>query len=577
MSNSMNVIISNVVNKEKLRKVQTKVLDELAGYLKTSFGPYGSNSIIKAGQEAATIYTKDGHDILSKIKYNGPIESTIIDDIVEVTRHVVKTVGDGTTSAVEMSNAIFKGLIKLEKEKKYSAYSIIFAFKRVVDTIIAAIKMRGKPCTLEDIYDIAFTSTNGNEKLANNIYTLYKDYGMDIFIDLQVAVSSEEDIIKIYDGMTLDNGYTDSVFANKENAVCEIVNPKVYVFDDPVDTAEMIMLLDTIVMNNIIMPYNPDPNVNKGKAPVPTVILAPRISRDMSATMDKLANFIMQFPMVNKPPICVITAYNNQDTMSDIATLCGVKRIKKYIDLDVQKTDIEKGLAPTPDNVCDFGGSCEMISVTKDSAKFIRPKDMYNEDDSYTETFKNLLGWCEAELKRLQTENNTITTEIYKLKRRINSLKANLIEYFVGGISIADRDNDRALLEDAIKNCRSAVQNGVGYGANIEGFKSCEDTRFMYEKDTLEYEIMEIVFQAYHEVVELLYSQEDDPNKVAEQCLGMGPFNLRTRKFDKKVKSSIMTDVAVLEAIAKIVSLMATSEQFILPSPAFNTYDNIDA
>ena len=55
-----------------------------------------------------------------------------------------------------------------------------------------------------------------------------------------------------------------------------------------------------------------------------------------------------------------------------------------------------------------------------------------------------------------------------------------------------------------------------------------------------------------------------------------GAFNLRTNRFDGKVKSSIMSDIVILEAISKIIVLMATSEQFILPSPVYNTYTDIN-
>ena len=581
-----NMILSNVVDKTKLREVQTKTLNEIASYLKTSFGPFGSNTIIKRDPNAETEYTKDGHDILSMIKYNGPIESTIVDDLVAITRHVVKTVGDGTTSAVEMSNFIFQGIIELEKSGKYSAYDIIFTFKKIIDDISEKIKANGKECTLDDIYDIAYTSTNGNEKLAQNIYTLYKDYGFDIYIDLQVALTSEEDIIKIYDGMTLNDGYTDPCYVNSNNNICELRNPNIYVFEDPVDTPEMILLLDKIIYDNIMLAYQPTGSGTNKEiiSPIPTVIIAPMISKDMSSCIDKLTKFIMQFSPVQRPPIVIIKAYTHQDEMSDIAMMCGAPLIKKYINDDIHKKDIENGLAPSIDNITKFCGTCEMISVTEDSSKFIRPAKMFDENGEHTEIFNNLLSWCENELKRLKNENKT-SVEIYNLKRRINSLKANLIEYFVGGITAADRNNNRALLEDAIKNCRSAIIDGVGSGANIEGFRVIY--RILSDRDSrtdIENDVMDIIHNAYFDIINLLYegnlndieSKYDENNPTGVVLLGnlikYGAYNLRTHKFDGKVKTSILSDVVILDAISKIITRMATAEQFIVPSPMNNLY-----
>ena len=675
------VIISNIVKKDTLRDVQQKTLADIASYLKTSFGPFGSNSIIKKGPDAATEYTKDGHDILSQIKYNGPIESTIVEDLVDITRYVVKVVGDGTTSAVEMSNLIFEGISSLEG--KYRAYDIIFAFKNIVDKIIEEIKKHSKECTLDDIYDIAYTSTNGNKKLAENLYTLYKDYGFNIYIDLQVALNSPEDIIKIYDGMTIDSGYTDGIFVNRDNAICEIHNPHMYFFESPVDTPEMIHLFDSIIYNNILKHYqSKDPS-----EPVPTVILVPFISADMSSYLNDLTKFMMKFPLTTKPPIAIIKAYSLEDQLSDMAMMCGAPMIKKYINDEIHQEDIASNRAPTIDNVVEFYGSCEMISITKDNTKVIRPAKMFNEDGSTTETFNSLLSWCENELERAKNENKNSVT-IHGLKKRINSLKSNLIEYFVGGISISERDNNRALLEDAIKNCSSAITNGVGFGANVEGLRAITNIKEEYDnnltdyKDSLESDIINIIYNAYLEMVYLLYPTEvnneslpdseeeidltiddtsadeeveiiedetidvpednitevevvseeandtkdsaDEEIEVTEdeiidisednnteieinsedvnnfenvdfnnsdsfeilrfvnllsfsqKLIEKGPYNLRTGEFDGKVKSSIMSDAIILEAISRIIVRMATAEQFILPSPAHNVYEMKD-
>lgn len=596
-----NIILSNVVDKKKLREVQKKTLNDVASYLKTSFGPFGSNSIIKTGMDAKTEYTKDGHDILSRIKYNGPIEGTVIDDLVDVTKHVVKTVGDGTTSAVEMSNFIFNGLADLEAGGRYTAYDIIFTFKKVITEICDRIKENAKECTLDDIYNIAYTATNGNERLTQNLYDLYKDYGFDIYIDLQVALSSQEDIIKIYDGMTLDDGFTDSAYANTDKGLCELRNPHIYIFEDPVDTPEMIMLFDKIIHDNIMSHYSRMAGTDNTNPPIPTVIIAPAISGDMSSYMTHMVEFINQYPKAQKPPIVIIRAYTHRDQMSDIATMCGAPAIKKYINDEIRANDIKKGLAPDIDTISNFFGTCEMISVSEDSTKVVRPKNMFKDDGEYTESFNNLLSWCEAELERLKA-NNATTTEIYNLKRRINSLKSNLIEYFVGGIALSDRDNDRASLEDAIKNCRSAIVDGVGSGANVEGFKVLYDIHDDDTRPTLEQEILDIIYNAYEDILDLLYkpvfiNKVEELRKLSpapahtntniddikiikdkimddfyQNLIDHGAYNLRTDKFDGKVETSILSDVVILQAISQIITRMATAEQFILPTPQHNVY-----
>ena len=54
-----------------------------------------------------------------------------------------------------------------------------------------------------------------------------------------------------------------------------------------------------------------------------------------------------------------------------------------------------------------------------------------------------------------------------------------------------------------------------------------------------------------------------------------GPMNLVTGEYDKTALSSIQSDIVVLETISKIVSLMFTCNQFIVPNPVHNIYIEI--
>ena len=153
-----------------------------------------------------------------------------------------------------------------------------------------------------------------------------------------------------------------------------------------------------------------------------------------------------------------------------------------------------------------------------------------------------------------------------------------MVEAYIGGVTVADRDQIRDLMEDAILNCRSAARTGVGYGANFEGAAA---SRKLINKnevdDVIHYEISKIIADSYKEIMTILYGtifkNEGSLNDVLEQSFEKGqPFNLRTKSFDGKVLSSIDTDVWALDTISKIVTIMATSNQFILPTVNVNNY-----
>ena len=204
---------------------------------------------------------------------------------------------------------------------------------------------------------------------------------------------------------------------------------------------------------------------------------------------------------------------------------------------------------------------------------------MYKEDGSYSEVFNQRIDYLEKQISKLEVEGNN-TTDIYTLKKRLNSLKGKMVEIFVGGVSVADRDAERDLLEDAVLNCRSATINGVGYGANFEGLRASNEVFKKYnsiKSDDTDHKrkIAQIISDAYFDITDLLYSSiVSDTSKLIVSSLGEYecPMNIVTKEFDKSVLSSIDTDVCTINTISKIVTIMATANQFILSTVNINKY-----
>lgn len=717
------MVFSNIVKKDEMRGIQLKALKEVAEALAMSFGPMGSNTlIIKDG--ALNRYTKDGFSILKELKLSGSIEHSIVEDLVSITTGIVKELGDNTTSAIIMSYLLFKEMAEMEKDGKELPFDIIRNFKKAVEVVSEEIERNGHECTIDDIYNIAFTSTNGNAEIASKMKTIYEQYGMDVFIDVSIS-NTGEDLIKEYDGLTIDTGYGDTAFINdKAKGVSAIRNASVYVFDDPVDTPEMMTYFDSIIGQNIVGPWQS----NRPEDIVPTVIMTTRISRDLSAYMEKLIGFMYNTPEAQRPPLLLITNIVQEEQFKDIARMCNCPLIKKYINAAQQEKDIELGLAPTPATVTEFCGHAELVEASVGRTKFVNPDGMFTkadktikissaEDVTYestsnclgfekgqnetdgikvfaindktvtaeklqtilkwfgpsvivvhedtlnkegdlygdlcnmmehdpllneeidcifitaNESFDNIIADCKCKVitnldRDLALEGingislkdkfgsiNKITIEedgcfitveesvtnyetliqflesqikaakedgkdagyIGGLRRRLNSLKSNMVEFLVGGVSASDRDSLRDLVEDAVLNCRSAAFNGVGHGANFEGFRASESISEMirFTEDPVD-KYIAALSRAYREVTELLYTSvynTDEANSLITESLKIGmPNNLRTRDFDGLVLTSIKSDVVTLNTIAKILGLMITCNQTLVQTPMVNTY-----
>ena len=563
-------IYSNIVKKEELRKIQEGVLETIQNALIPSFGPNASNTMIfNDGKENR--YTKDGYEILSSIKILNEIESSIQRDLVDITHNIVKKVGDGTTSAIILSVEIFKYLLTVED--KYTPYELMRTFDKTVKLISEKILEDKQEFDPDMAYKIAMISTNGNEKISNEIKQIYERYGKDVYIDVTVT-TQDKNVIKVYDGLSMKEGLYSSAYMNMpEENKAVLRNASIYYFDDPIDTNEMIALFDAIIRQNVF------------KKVRPTVILTPHISRDMSAYMESIENTMTQFSGIDKPPIMIINNIFSNGNIDDIVKMCGCKPIKKYIDFNKQKEDIEKGLAPDVKTIIDFCGYADEVVATTSETKFINPKCMVKKDEDgvvigYTDEYKALLNFIENEIERAKNDNED-AIHIGSLMRRLNSLKANLVEYVIGGISAQDRDALKCLVEDATLNCRSAAENGVGLGANFEGLKA--SLKVITDTEDIKVKTMAtVIHTAYKKVIDILYNCSCLDSDLKEKSIDAEiPVNLRDNilaetKEECTVLSSIMSDVVILDSISKLLTLLFTCNQFIVSDPLKNIYSNKD-
>jgi len=574
--------MDNVVSKEKIRKVQKTTLDLLSNYLSKTYGPLGSNTQIITGSDKPSIlsaYSKDGLKVLKNITFSAPVETAIQSEIIDIAKFVESKVGDGTTSAVILSSEIFKGLCDVEESVNIPPRKLIKIFNKVVEDIQNSIKSNSREIKLEDIYDICMISTNGNEEVSKRITALYEQYGFDVNIDVGISNDADTKVV-IYDGLTINEGYSDPAYINNTlSATSDIHNPKIYAFQDPIDTPEMITYMEKIINENIFIPSQDDEEL------IPTVIIAPIISRDASGLLTKLVSALYAYNKNNaesqKPPILVLTNISgtDQDIYFDIATLCGCKMIKKYIDPKIQKADQEKGEAPTLDTITDWCGTAELVSASATKTKFINPKSMVTEGDN---TYDALIEFLKVEIEKAKSDNEDHLT-LHRLKKRLRCLEANMIEYLIGGISISDRDALKDLVEDAIKNCASAAEKGVGRAANFEGLLASYKEVLSIENpssDPVKDKIKNIIFRSYYNAAAILYGsaiQESEVQDIIIKSLEQeSPFNvvdlLDGEFVGNNVLCSIDTDIEILNAISKIVTLMVTSNQTLVQVPALNKY-----
>ena len=613
-------------------------LKNIAKTLSNAFGPFAASTSIKTSPSeqnrfGVTIYTKDGHTILQNILLNLPIEQSVREDLISITRETVKKVGDGTTSAVILSSLIFEWLVQANLKYSVPERVLVDDLCSVTNEVIERIEKNGHPATLDDIYKIALISTHYNYKIANAIYEIYKKHGMNVHIDIGIS-NTENHIMREYDGMSFDQGYYHESFINDAASASSIIDkPRIYIFEDPIDTREMRVLFDRIYYDNIIAPtqqmdyirQHPEDKKAKLENPrlIPTVVFSPGYGTDMKSMADELFERFSQSPPEMRPPFLSVTNIHDAPALKDLAILTGARMIKKYNDPEVERMDQEEGRAPTVNSVStSFYGTADRVVATASNTKVINPTNMYAWEDNgehavdengnweYSIVYKNLVKMLEQHIAELE-EGKTELTEIYLTKKRLHRIQGDLVEYLVGGIAIADRDYYRDLTEDAVLNCRSAAENGVGYGANFEALRVLNEIakERNVPNPNNSYTMEGILLDVYSKIAMMLYGTACDDldivKKIITESLQRGkPCNIFQMTFggekveedgqtkwkpylpDEELKkgfaeknavlSSIKSDPVILNAISRIIGVVFNTNQYLTSSIEENRYTDDD-
>ena len=125
----MSTTKNNIVKKKALREAQLDTLEKIASVVGETAGPAGSYVMV-LNEASNNVFTKDGHKVLSNIKFLQPLERSIMEEINSSTGYIVKTVGDGTTAMTKMAYQAFARLCEYEEQHpEIPRHTIITSFK----------------------------------------------------------------------------------------------------------------------------------------------------------------------------------------------------------------------------------------------------------------------------------------------------------------------------------------------------------------------------------------------------------------------------------------------------------------
>lgn len=405
-----------------------KGLEIVASAVGSTLGPAGKTVVIQR-EDKFPLITKDGVSVAKEIHPKDEKIRLGADLAISIATKQMSSVGDGTTTATVLGNAIVnQGVRQIElSENTINRTALRRGIEKARDWTIEKLKSVATEITSqEQLVHIATVSANGDEKLGKVVASAYEKVGKNGVV--LVEETKDRDIsLAIKEGMTFDKGWTSQFFVNNHES-------QTVEFDNP-----MILLCNTKVSSLATLARVIEPVMKTGR---PIVIIAEDF--DSTVTQGLAMNIIRSAGQIK---IACVTAPGYGERRLDILRDMGI-----YLGATV--ADDPMGTKLEAMSAADFG-SCEKIIIKKDETVISGGK---GDQDKISERVKSIQGAIDS-LK----ENETFEKE--QLNKRLATLTTGVAVIKVGGSSEEEIKELRDRLDDAQWACKAAIEEGYLPGA----------------------------------------------------------------------------------------------------------------
>src|SRR5438094_5054841 len=224
-------------------------VDVLANAVKVTLGPKGRN-VVREKSFGAPRITKDGVTVAKEIELDDKFENMGAQMVREVASKTSDRVGDGTTTAVVLAQAIVR-----EGGKAVAAGMNPMDLKRGIDKAVTAVveevKRHSKKITTPaETAQVGQIAANGEAEIGRMISEAMQKVGNEGVITVEEAkgMGTELDVVE---GMQFDRGYISPYFVtNAEKMIAELDQPYILIHEKKLSGLQaMLPLLETVVQS----------------------------------------------------------------------------------------------------------------------------------------------------------------------------------------------------------------------------------------------------------------------------------------------------------------------------------------
>lgn len=413
---------------DEAREALVSGVDKLANVVKVTLGPKGRNVVLDKGYGAPVI-TKDGVTVAKEIELENKNENIGVELVKEVASKTNDVVGDGTTTATVLAQAIIH-----EGMKNVVAGANPVALNRglhkATEAIVKYIRERiAKPVEEDEIANVAAISANDKE-IGEKIAEAMKEVGKDGVITVEESQSFGMEIETVK-GMRFDKGYISPYMVTSgERMEAEYEDPYILITDKKISSVEDIVpILEAVAQSGrkdlVVIAEDVD-----GQA------LATLVVNKLRGTFNVLA--------VKAPGF----GDRRKEILQDIAVLTGAKVITEDLGLKLEKATLE-----------DLGRARKVVA-TKENTTIVEGKGQQADVAERVSQIKKLI------------DNSDSDFDKEKLQERLAKLAGGVAVIKVGAATETEMKEIKHRIEDAIGATKAAVEEGVVPGGGVALLRS---------------------------------------------------------------------------------------------------------
>jgi len=424
----------------------------MAKAVKSTLGPRGNTVLIESQSHIHGItVTKDGITVCKSIDLVDPVENLAVQMMRDAASRTATSAGDGTTSAIVLTEAIVMQGQDLLNDK-HNVTEVIRHINEVSNGIVSSLEKRSRKVSGKTLKNVASISANNDTELGKIISDAYNKVGKTGIVTIENSQTTET-YAEFTDGIKVKRGYTSNLFVNDhKNDECILDDVYIMVTDQEINSILSIEKVLTHIINT------------KKKL----LIIGPCTQNVINTLAINVVKNGLKFCNISPPEF----GYKKNELMSDIALSVGAKYFSESTGDDLSLIDV------------DSLGHAERIIVGRDSSAIIRSKV---KDDEVNERVKQL--WESYSMQQRKSDQDFI-------KERIASLTGGIGVIYVGGNSDLEQKERKDRVDDAVCAVRSALEEGILPGGGLALFR--ESYRIIADADDMIEDISAEQYVAMH-------------------------------------------------------------------------------